>query len=115
RSDGAGQRRGAAQIHNQQSNERGDKMTADGVAPVLLLVSPILLRSTSRMEPRRVEMRSQWRTPPCSRSQLRLRRSREDGKELRSDQHPGLIPVSRSWLASAPAKRIRVGSLMKAR
>src|SRR5262249_55332140 len=29
RSDGGGPRRWAAQFHNQQSNERGDKMTAD--------------------------------------------------------------------------------------
>jgi hypothetical protein len=72
----------------------------------------ILLRSTSRMESRRAEIPPQWRTPPCSRSQLRPRPLRR-GWQVVEVEHPRLIPVSRSRLASAPAKRIRVASLMR--
>ena len=57
----------------QRAWRQDDRRQGREVAPVLPLVSPILLRSTSRMESRRAEMSSQWRTPPCSRWQLRPR------------------------------------------
>ncbi len=89
----------------QRAWRQDDRRQGREVAPLQPLVSPILLRSTSRMESRRAEMPSQWRTLPCSRWQLRprpLRRGWQVVEVGRASQACGVVD-SVAWAGDVVA------------